>query len=60
MLEDESLKVDGIQDAGDVDIVDHLSRMSIGVPNAEKDSVKNSNVIFKETWISSKVWKKLI
>lgn len=55
MLEDESLKVDGIQDVGDVDIVDHLSRMSIGVPSAEKDSVKNSNVIFKETWISSKI-----
>ncbi|XP_050057902.1 transcription termination factor 2-like isoform X2 [Aphis gossypii] len=55
MLEDESLKVDGIQDIGDVDIVDHLSRMSIGVPSVEKDTVKNSNVIFKETWISSKI-----
>ncbi|XP_060839686.1 transcription termination factor 2 [Rhopalosiphum padi] len=55
MLEDESLKVDGIQDIGDVDIVDHLSRMSIGVPSVEKDTVENSNVIFKETWISSKI-----
>jgi len=55
MLEDESLKVDGIQDIGDVDIVDHLSRMSIGVPSVETNNVKNSNAIFNETWISSKV-----
>uniref|UniRef100_A0A2S2NVU3 Transcription termination factor 2 n=2 Tax=Schizaphis graminum TaxID=13262 RepID=A0A2S2NVU3_SCHGA len=55
MLEDESLKVDGIQDIGDVDIVDHLSRMSIGVPSVEKDTVENNNIIFKETWISSKI-----
>lgn len=55
MLEDECLKTDGIQDNGDLDIVDKLSRMSIGIPNVENDTVKNNNVIFNEKWISSKV-----
>ncbi|KAL4088915.1 hypothetical protein QTP88_023996 [Uroleucon formosanum] len=55
MLEDECLKTDGIQDNGDLDIVDKLSRMSIGIPNVENDTVKNNNVIFNEKWISSKI-----
>jgi len=29
--------------------------MSIGIPNVESDAVKNSNAIFNEKWISSKV-----
>jgi len=55
MLEDECLKTDGIQNNGDLDIVDKLSRMSIGIPNVENNTVKNSNAIFNEKWISSKV-----
>ncbi|CAI6363749.1 unnamed protein product [Macrosiphum euphorbiae] len=55
MLEDECLKTDGIQNNGDLDIVDKLSRMSIGIPNVENDNVKNSNAIFNEKWISSKI-----
>jgi len=33
--------------------------MSIGIPSVENDTVKNSNAIFNEKWISSKVWKQL-
>jgi len=55
MLEDECLKTDGIQNNGDLDIVDKLSRMSIGIPNVVNDTIKSSNAIFNEKWISSKV-----
>lgn len=55
MLEDECLKTDGIQDNKDLDIIDKLSRMSIGIPNVENDTVKSNNAIFNEKWISSKV-----
>lgn len=54
MLEGESLKVDGIQDIESGDIVDKLSRMSISIATVKKDAV-NSNLIFKESWVSSKV-----
>jgi len=56
MLETETLQVDGIQDNGDLDIVDHLSRMSIGIASVEKQNFNNSNPIFKDSWISSKVY----
>lgn len=57
MLEAETLKVDGIQDTEDLDLVDNMSRMSIGVPITEKPGVTDSNPIFKDTWLSSKVYK---
>jgi len=55
MLDGETLKVDGIQDTGDLDLIDHMSRMSIGVPSVEKGALTNSNPIFKDSWVSSKV-----
>lgn len=57
MLESETLKVDGIQDTGDLDLVDHMSRMSIGLPNVQKKTLVNNNPIFNDSWISSKVLK---
>jgi len=57
MLDDETLKVDGIQNTGDLDIVDHMSRMSIGIPSVEREALTNSNPIFKDSWVSSKVYK---
>lgn len=55
MLEDETLIVDGIKGTKDLDLVDHMSRMSIGVPTAEMETLTNSNPIFKDSWVSSKV-----
>lgn len=55
MLESETLKVDGIQDTGDLDLVDHMSRMSIGLPSVQEKTLVNNNPIFKDSWISSKV-----
>lgn len=58
MLDSENLKIDGIQDTGDLELIDNMSRMSIGIPSVENKPLSNSNPIFKESWISSKVYKK--
>lgn len=56
MLEDETLTIDGIKETKDIDLVDHMSRMSIGVSNhVEKQTLINSNPIFNDSWVSSKV-----
>lgn len=55
MLDDENLKVDGIQRTDNLDLVDTMSRMSIGAPLVEKQALTESNPIFKDTWVSSKV-----
>lgn len=55
MLENENLKVDGIQDTDGLGIVDTMSRMSIGVPIVEKQPLTMSNPIFNDSWVSSKV-----
>jgi hypothetical protein len=55
MLESENLKVDGIQDTGDLELIDNMSRMSIGIPSVETKPLSNSNPIFDDSWISSKV-----
>lgn len=57
MLEAETLKVDGIQDTDDLDLVDHMSRMSIGVPSVKEQTLTDSNPIFEDSWVSSKVFK---
>lgn len=54
MLDDETLEVDGIQGTGDIDLVDHMSRMSIGITSDEKKTL-TINPIFKDSWVSSKV-----
>lgn len=56
MLEVETLKDDGIQDTGDCDLIDHMTRMSIGV-SIKEETLTKSNPIFKDSWISSKVNK---
>lgn len=56
MLDSENLKVDGIPDtAVDLELVDNMSRMSIGIPSVENKPLSNSNEIFNDSWISSKV-----
>lgn len=56
MLDGENLKAEGITDTGDLDLVDHMSRMSIGIPSIEDQSpLTNANPIFKDSWVSSKV-----
>ncbi|XP_025412191.1 transcription termination factor 2-like isoform X2 [Sipha flava] len=55
MLESENLKVDGIQDTGDLELIDNMSRMSIGIPSVETKPLSNSNPIFDDSWISSKI-----
>lgn len=55
MLEAETLKVDGIQDTEDLGLVDQMSRMSIGVPSTENPGATDSNPIFSDSWLSSKV-----
>lgn len=57
MLDSETLKIDGIKETEDLDLVDNMSRMSIGIPSVEhaKETLTNSNPIFKDSWVSSKV-----
>lgn len=55
MLDSENLKVDGIKDTGDLELIDNMSRMSIGIPSVETKPLSNSNPIFDDSWISSKV-----
>lgn len=55
MLDNESLKIDGIENTGDLEIADTISRMSIGVPTVKNQPLVMSNPIFDESWVSSKV-----
>ncbi|VVC40113.1 Hypothetical protein CINCED_3A018495 [Cinara cedri] len=55
MLENETLQIDGIQDTGDLEIINTMSRMSIGMPIVENHTSTISNPIFKDSWVSSKI-----
>ncbi|XP_050544348.1 transcription termination factor 2-like isoform X2 [Daktulosphaira vitifoliae] len=55
MLEGDNLKADGIQSTEDLELIDHMSRMSIGIPNANQTPLTESNPIFNDSWISSKI-----
>lgn len=55
MLEGDNLKADGIQSTEDLELIDHMSRMSIGIPSENQTPLSESNPIFNDSWISSKV-----
>ncbi|XP_050421158.1 transcription termination factor 2-like [Adelges cooleyi] len=55
MLESDNLKADGIQNTNDLELIDQMSRMSIGIPSQSHTPLTESNPIFNETWVSSKI-----